>query len=481
MNHSSKFYSSLGLLIFLNGIVKPVWIFGIDRQVQNAVGTETYGIYFSLFNLCIVFSFLLDWGLTIFFNRQASSEQGPYINQIGSFLILKLIFAFLYIAVISLTGKLAGIKRWDILWSVMLIQILASFFIFIRSIFTAQQWCKTDAWLSVLDKALMILVCGSFLYHPFFAGSFSIEKFLRAQILCTLSALLISLLVLFSKGIKIHSIQLSFFNKQVLFTALPFALIVFLMSVHQRMDGFLLERLHSNGAYEAGIYAAGYRLLDAANMPGYLLASFLMPYIARQWNNSGSDVHKVILQSRHLLIMPGIAVITIGLVLAPWLQVLLYHHYNPYAADVLRWCLSSLVGYSLIQVYGTVMTATGHIRSFCYITFAIVILNLILNFLLIPFAGARGCGIGAFVSQLTGGIVLAWYVNKKLGIKIHFQSLLIYSFNGLLLLGIIFGGNELNVNHWILLAIAAIIVLLMMFASRLISPVNRVRAKNNNT
>jgi len=43
-----KFITNLALVIFLNLLVKPFWIFGIDRTVQNVVGAESYGLYFSL-------------------------------------------------------------------------------------------------------------------------------------------------------------------------------------------------------------------------------------------------------------------------------------------------------------------------------------------------------------------------------------------------------------------------------------------------
>ena len=91
MKESSRFYSSLGLLILLNVIIKPVWIFGIDRQVQNIVGTETYGTYFSLLGFSIVFSFLLDWGFTGFFNRELAANKTGYIHKAGSFFLVKLL------------------------------------------------------------------------------------------------------------------------------------------------------------------------------------------------------------------------------------------------------------------------------------------------------------------------------------------------------------------------------------------------------
>src|SRR5258705_293503 len=84
------------------------------------------------------------------------------------------------------------------------------------------------------------------------------------------------------------------------------------------VDCFLLERINPNGAYEAGVYAAAYRLLDASNMIGYLFASFLLPFIAKQWSEQ-KDIEAVILQSRHLLLMFSITIITIIFFLAPWI------------------------------------------------------------------------------------------------------------------------------------------------------------------
>ena len=57
MKETSRFYSSLGLLITLNVIIKPLWVFGIDRQLQNETGTAVYGAYFSLLNFSILFSY----------------------------------------------------------------------------------------------------------------------------------------------------------------------------------------------------------------------------------------------------------------------------------------------------------------------------------------------------------------------------------------------------------------------------------------
>ena len=52
------------LLIFLNLLIKPFWILGIDVGVQNRVGAENYGLYFAVFNFTFLFNMLLDMGIT---------------------------------------------------------------------------------------------------------------------------------------------------------------------------------------------------------------------------------------------------------------------------------------------------------------------------------------------------------------------------------------------------------------------------------
>ncbi len=467
MKDSYRLYSSLGLLIMLNIIVKPVWIFGIERQVQNTVGTIEYGAYFSLFNLSLVFGFLLDWGLTGYFNRQLAAGKEKFIDQAGNYLLLKLLFAILYAAVVAACAKLTGIKRWDIVWGVILIQVLTYLFVFLRAIVTAGQWFKTDAWLSVLDKTLMIILCGSLLFFPREFGRISIHKFLYFQVCSTALAVIITFVVLFRRKLRFKIISASsFLNRKLFMAALPYALLLLLMTAHFRLDGFLLERISRQGSEQAGIYAAAYRLLDAANMVGILFASFVLPYIARQWSEN-NEINSVVLIIRHLLIIFSVAVACIVVFLAPWIQQLLYREADPEAIRVLQWCLPSLIGYSLVSIYGTVMTATGHIYSFCLITLGAVLVNIVLNLLLIPALGAKGCCIAALVSQSACGIAAMLYVNQKLHGAIHPGSLLIYTFIGAVLCGFLYLCRELNGSPWLVIPGAVVITIMITLGTRL--------------
>ena len=69
-----KFITNLALLLFLNFLIKPFWLFGIDRTVQNSVLAEDYGIYFTLFNFSMLFNILLDVGITNFNNKNIAQH-----------------------------------------------------------------------------------------------------------------------------------------------------------------------------------------------------------------------------------------------------------------------------------------------------------------------------------------------------------------------------------------------------------------------
>ncbi len=456
MSGRSKFYSSLGLLIILNAVIKPIWIFGIDRQVQNETGISVYGEYFSLLNFSIVLSFLLDWGFTSYFNRQLASDRSTFVNQAGNFLLLKLIFSAVYTVLIFWVAMLTGIENVKMLTGLVLIQVCTSMFLFFRAIITAEQWFQTDAWLSVMDKTLMIVLCGSLLYYPSAFGQITIYNFIYAQLGCTALATISAMMILVRRGFSFGVFSSTFFNKKIFLAALPFAVTVLLMAMHYRLDAFLLQRIHSNGDHEAGIYAQAYRLLDASNMIGYLVAAFLVPFIARQWSEKHS-IQSPILTARSLLLYFSMFVTLSAVWLAPWLQELLYHNRDSHSVEVLQLTLCALFGYTLVQVYGSVMTATGGIITFCYINLAAMILNIILNIIFIPTLGAKACAIAAICSQSFAGLATMVWVKYKLGVRYQFQLILGYIFIAAVLVLYFYLGTSNGVNNWLLLSGAGLL------------------------
>jgi O-antigen/teichoic acid export membrane protein len=233
------------------------------------------------------------------------------------------------------------------------------------------------------------------------------------------------------------------------------------MSVHYRLDGFLLERIHPNGAMEAGIYASAYRLLDASNMVGYLASSFLVAFVAR--NLGDKELLKdAIFNTRHILMFCSLGAVSFVIVFAPWLQQLLYHSSSPYNTLVMKLCIASYPAYCLVHVYGSVLTGAAKFNRFILILVLSVVINVILNLILIPSQGALGCCLAALASQYFCGIATLITSTRTLSISYNGKSIFIYLLCSALLTVFFYLGKYAVINIWIILFIAVLLCLFLL-------------------
>jgi O-antigen/teichoic acid export membrane protein len=444
---SLQFFKGLSWLIILNMLVKPVWLFFIDRQVQLLVGYEDYGKYFAILNLSYVLFFLSDIGISNMLNQRMANHLPLNIGQLVR---IKGVLLVIYFIVFCFVGWLTKISEWNILFYVIAIQALTSLLIFFRNIITANQYFGTDAWVSIIDKSLMIVFCGSILYTSFF-GSMSLLLFLQVQTLCTAIAVILSFLFILRKRLVTTNGKENI--ETIIKFVTPFALITLLMSVHYRLDGFLLERIHPNGAMEAGIYASAYRLLDASNMVGYLASSFLVAFVARNLKDK-EGLEDAIFNTRHLLMFCSLGAASFVIVFAPWLEKLLYHSTQQYNSLVIQLCIASFPGYCLVHVYGSVLTGSGKLRQFISILIVCVLLNVVLNIALIPMMGALSCCIAALASQYLCGVWTMVSASSGLHISYNTKSILIYLLFAALLGLFFYLGRNAMINVWIILTVA---------------------------
>ncbi|MFN2438296.1 MAG: polysaccharide biosynthesis C-terminal domain-containing protein [Chitinophagaceae bacterium] len=453
----SGFVKGLSWLVALNIIVKPLWIFGIDRQLQNTVGPETYGSYFSILSLSIVLSFIMDVGITNRLNRQLASG---FAADIKKMFWLKCLLSLFYLIIIYAVCLFSGIEKTEIVLLVCGIQILTSFLVFFRGLLTAEQKFVKDAWISIIDKLLMIFIVGSLFYLPFFTTSITLIIFLWIQMACTAFTVLIAFSLTANIFNKYKHFSESAFH--IIQSSLPFIIIILLMSVHNRLDSFLLERMHDNGAYEAGIYASAFRLLDAGNMVGYLAASFLVPFVARNLKTT-LLIQKIVLNLQHALIVFSVLTVSFITVFSNWVRELLYPAIADYASNIIVFTIAVLPAYYLTHIYGSLLTAAGKLKIFIRIIFASVFINIIINLFFIPVHGVIACCVAALTSQYICAICCLITATKKITISFSTFSFLIYVMTCLLLLAVFYSGREAGYYPIFLLAGGSIIAALIMF------------------
>ena len=196
-----KFVTNLILLLSLNLLIKPFWIFGIDRTVQNLVGDHDYGLFFALFNFSMLLNILLDVGITNFNNRNIAQHHFLLPKHFSNIVGLKFLLAIIY-AVFSLTvAAIIGYNKiqFHLLFFLIFNQFLISFILYLRSNISGLHLFRTDSFLSVLDRSLMIIICSILLFNDYFRFYFTIEWFVYAQTLAYLLTLLITFLIVLNK------------------------------------------------------------------------------------------------------------------------------------------------------------------------------------------------------------------------------------------------------------------------------------------
>ncbi len=120
-----KFFSNLILLLTINVLVKPFWLFGIDRTVQVVTG-DAYGLYYSLLAFSQTLNILLDLGITNYNNRNIARYNQLLPKHMGNIMGIKFMLGVVYAVVCIGLGLLFGynIVQFHLLYFLIINQCL---------------------------------------------------------------------------------------------------------------------------------------------------------------------------------------------------------------------------------------------------------------------------------------------------------------------------------------------------------------------
>lgn len=426
-----EFLLNIIFLISVNLLIKPFYLFGIDRTIQNTLPEGDYGLYFSLFGFTFLFQIINDFGIQQFNNRNIAQHPVLFKKYFPKLLIIKLLlnsvflFFILFFTVIVYQNET---EVYHLIFFISINHILVSLFHFLRSNISGLGMYRTDSLLSALDKTLLIIFCSILLWGNLFQSPFQLEWFIWAQTLAWIITLSICIWVLRNHWQKIKTFRIRRrdfkIKKALLFAILkqtyPFALVVFLMTVYTRIDSVMIERMLPNGRQEADVYAAAYRLLDAANMIGFLFAGLLLPMFSSLLKKNENVQSLVDLSIK--FIWAGAIPVSIGTYFfREEIMIFLYTNATPYHGEVLGYLILTFIAVSGIYIYSTLLTANASLRKMNWLFVISIILNVGLNYFLIQTQQAAGAAIATLITQffiLFGKMILS---RTEIGIRFDWK------------------------------------------------------------
>lgn len=465
------FVTNLFFLLTLNILIKSFWILGIDRGIQNAVSAQEYGVYFALLNFTFLFNILLDFGITNYNNRMIARHTNLLKKYFARIIPLKILLSVLYMLVVIVSGLCLGYDCWQtkMLFWMCLTQVLSSFISYFRSNITSLMLFKTDSIISVLDRFLLIVVCGFMLWNSRLRQSFSIERVVYAQFLTMFITFLVALSVCLAKTGFVRMKWNKAFGFLLLRDGLPFAVLGLLMACYNKMDSVMLLSLVDDNGKSSGIYASGFRLVDSANMVSYLFSVILLPLFSKMIKEN-RKITDVMGAAFHLLLIITTAFVAISLLYSRELMELLYNKHIEESAEVYRWLSFCFVPISMTYIFGTLLTANGSLKYLNIIAGLGMLMNIGLNFILIPLFQQNGAAITSLITQTVTAALQAWLALKIFKVKFDWKyclKIVFYVFA--VAVAAVAVRYALSASWIVKTAVSLVLFVVMAFAVRILS------------
>lgn len=420
-----EFLVNILFLLFINLLIKPFYIFGIDRTIQNTVGESEYGLYATLFDFTFLFYILNDIGTQHFNSRTISQHNFLIDKYLPNLLSLKILLSTTFFIAVGIGTWLMGYPEsyYPIILFVSINHVLISLVAFLRTNVSGLGLYRTDSLLSALDKLLLIGLCAVLLWGNFSNEPFQIEWLIWAQTVSWSVTALVILLVLKN---KVKSWKLRWNPKfwiAILKQSYPFAVVFLLMTIYTRVDKVMIERMLVDGKTEAGIYAAGYRLLDAANMIGYLFSGLLLPMFAGMLKRKENVQSLVVLSFQ--MIMAGAMTVAISICFfREEIMFLLYDNATTYYADIMKYLILSFIAGAGVYIYCTLLTANASLKKTNSLFITSIFINVILNYFLIKSMKAEGAAIATLITQFFVLFGTMYFSKREVKVDAPFKMIL---------------------------------------------------------
>ncbi len=471
--HKGSSLSNIFLLLTLNLLIKPFWLLGIDRNVQLAIGLESYGLYAALYNLSFWPLVLLDPGIHTYINTTVARHTHLLTKFNAGLLPFKLAISIAYFILGMLLGWIIGYRdaALHILSLILVNQVLISFVLYFRASLAGLHQFRTDSYLSVIDRAIAIIICGSLLMS-FAGGHFRIEYYLYGQMIAYFLTVIVAAGLVFRETVVFRMRWNPAFLRIILRKSLPFALLGILMTLYTRTDAIMIDRLlpESIANLETGRYASAYRLLDAVNIIAYLFATILLPVYARLIERRQSPGSVSSAMARLLGVPAWILVLICFFFARPIMSLMYGAESDNYLATLFGSLMITFLSFCIIYIYGSLLTANRSVSFLNWTSGLGFVANILLNLYFIPRYHAMGGVISTLITQFSVSLLQMYRAHTIFELKVPLRAWARAIMFGAISIALFFSGSVyLQWDWYYILGLVSVLSLIFAVALRMLT------------
>ncbi|WP_308421125.1 oligosaccharide flippase family protein [Hymenobacter cavernae] len=445
-----KFFGNISFVVLLNLLVKPGWVV-VENLVQDRLGHAAFGTFTALSAWTLIIASVSDLGTTQLMTKRVAANADFLPEYFPTLLPLKGWLMAGFLALMVGVGAVLGYQGHVLLLLALIGAglLLTQYTLFLRGALQAHQRFNTDAVLSILEKALLLLLV---------LGLLPIGLTLNRYVGARSVAVLFTFVVLYGLVSRLYGrvrYRLRWDHARTLLRdSMPFALIALLYGLNERVDMGMLERLVS--PQEASYYAGAYRWVDAVMMYLWTVLPLFFAKFALATHNR-EEQQELLWFGQRVVTVPLLFVCAFVLFRG---EVLFWQfkHSSPEELGRMALCLKILfvnvLVHAFFAIYSTLLTSTSQERPVSWLVAGSIALNVGLNLVLLPRYGALAASVNTLLCALFVSIGYLWLVRKRAGVAIPWRVLGQLGLAFGLLCGVFFG-LRLLVDQWLIEAVLA--------------------------
>ncbi len=380
--------------------VSMIILFGTTVIIARVLGDTIYGQFAFIIAFAQLWLVISDFGLTIISVKEFSTNKDKLEKYLSNFLGIKLIISLITFILILLTIQF--INKPDFIKN--LIYVAGGYVIFytasdfLRSLFKAYENFKLDAFVKISQHILLLILI------IIAARNHSLSQITWSYFYTALYGTIVSLIIIKNKFVKL-SISfdknlIKYFIKQ----AMPMALANVFVIIYFRIDTIMLSFMKSDEV--TGWYNAAYLLIFSLSFFAYVIMMSIYPKLSNLAKKSLLQTKILYRKSLYLIALAGILILGISSLIVKHLIPMLYGNEFLPAINIF-YILTIAVFFSyLANVWLYTLNALGKQKIYTIATAIGLIVNLSLNFLLIPKYSYFGAAWATVATEIIAGLII---------------------------------------------------------------------------
>lgn len=364
------------------------------------LGVDNFGLYIVALSYFSLVSAISDFGVQRYLMREVAKDENKLPSFFSTVIFLRLGILSVVFTIFSLVMILTDpIQDRAILSSIAMLAVLPQAVgLTVDTVFLALRKVNYSAVGAIFANGLMAIIGFALLQM-----GWSVDGAVAALILGQLAygILMVGFLV-YAKKLFIGKISLTV-TKDILKGSLPYGLLGIMGLLYFKIDTVMLSYL--KGTYEAGIYGAAYKFLEAIVFIPSIVFAVMFPLFSKMHGEKGDELEKLYYKSLKVMGILSVPVLIGYLFILP---IIITYFLPEYSSSILALqILSITIPLMFINSPGTIVLFSTEklMKSVLVLSLITLLFNIIANFILIPIYGFVGAASTTVASELLSFLV----------------------------------------------------------------------------